>query len=225
VTDPPPPKDPVQIRMIGYWRPPDHYPDPREFVDTTWDLEVRDVVIDHLRHGTPFRHMMGLSPCRICGEHNGSGEQTDGVFGWPSGLVHYLEEHDVRLPAEFVDHVLELSVHYDVNTDWWQSASPAPSDLGSPEVHHVYFVPEDGPMWNALIRGREWVRLVRRNPDGTGRAGDIAFWRDHGVDGTVVEWLNQFRHHFLALEEFDQIWEWHTSGEHPTLLEPGSHNA
>jgi hypothetical protein len=196
-----------------------------DYVDSSWDLEERDVVIDHLRHGTPFRHMMGLSPCRICGEHNGSGEQTDGVYGWPTGLVHYLELHDVRLPAEFVDHVMELSDHYETHTEWWESAPPAPRDPGNAAAHHVYFVPEEGPMWNALIRGREWVRLIRRNPDGTGRAGDISFWRGEGVEGTVVEWLNQYRHHFLALDEFDQVWKWHRRGEHPTLLEPGSDNA
>jgi hypothetical protein len=29
-----------------------------------------------------------------------------GAFGWPEGLAHYLVAHDVRLPAEFVEHVL-----------------------------------------------------------------------------------------------------------------------
>jgi hypothetical protein len=30
---------------------------------------------------------------------------TDGVYCWPEGLAHYINEHDVRLPAEFVAHV------------------------------------------------------------------------------------------------------------------------
>jgi hypothetical protein len=37
------------------------------------------------------------------GEHNGTGDATDGQWGWPDGLAHYVECHDVLLPAEFVD--------------------------------------------------------------------------------------------------------------------------
>ena len=37
----------------------------------------------------------------------GRGELTDGVYMWPEGLAHYLEKHNVRLPQEFVDHVLK----------------------------------------------------------------------------------------------------------------------
>ena len=62
--------------------------------------------------------------------------------------------------------------------------------------------------------------MIRRNPDGTGRAGDIAYWRANGVDGTVTEWLNRYPHWFMALDEFDVVWDWHTSGKHPGLLEP-----
>jgi hypothetical protein len=43
----------------------------------------------------------GTSLCRICGQANGSVELTDGVrFAWPEGLAHYVEAHNVRLPAE-----------------------------------------------------------------------------------------------------------------------------
>lgn len=43
----------------------------------------------------------GTSLCRICGQANGSAELTHGVrFVWPEGLAHYVEAHDVRLPAE-----------------------------------------------------------------------------------------------------------------------------
>lgn len=43
----------------------------------------------------------GTSFCRVCGQANGSAELTDGVrFVWPEGLAHYVEAHNVRLPAE-----------------------------------------------------------------------------------------------------------------------------
>lgn len=48
---------------------------------------------------------MGVSTCRMCGTPNGAGEFTDGVYVWPEGLAHYVQEHSVRLPAEFLAHV------------------------------------------------------------------------------------------------------------------------
>ena len=33
-------------------------------------------------------------------------EFTDGIWRWPEGLVHYVEEHGVRLPESFVGDAL-----------------------------------------------------------------------------------------------------------------------
>ena len=30
---------------------------------------------------------------------------TDGVWLWPEGLYHYVEDHNVRLPKEFISHI------------------------------------------------------------------------------------------------------------------------
>lgn len=55
----------------------------------------------YLLGGTVFVAAAGKSLCRICGQINGSAELTDGVrFVWPEGLAHYVEAHNVRLPAE-----------------------------------------------------------------------------------------------------------------------------
>lgn len=37
----------------------------------------------------------------------GRSDMTDGVYVWPEGLAHYVEHHNVRLPHQFVQHVLE----------------------------------------------------------------------------------------------------------------------
>ncbi|GHH42120.1 hypothetical protein GCM10017774_37860 [Lentzea cavernae] len=48
-----------------------------------------------------FVAFAGKSICRFCGRDNGSTELTDGVnFVWPDGLLHYVEDHNVRLPTE-----------------------------------------------------------------------------------------------------------------------------
>lgn len=81
------------------------WPDPRQFVDPTWVSSDRLMVADHLERGTLVNVYRGLSPCRFCGRHNGSAEMTDGAYCWPEGLAHYVRDHEVRLPEEFVTHV------------------------------------------------------------------------------------------------------------------------
>jgi len=64
----------------------------------------------------------GLSPCRFCEKHNGSLEYTAHVYIWPEGLAHYLTDHQVRLPAEFVQHVERSMDELDeatVDPSWW----------------------------------------------------------------------------------------------------------
>ena len=114
----------VTLRLIGYWRSerePD-WPDPHDFIDATWDSEARHVVIHYLQGGTIAAAYRGLSPCRICGAHNGANLLTDGTYAWPDGLVHYVVEHRLRLPTEFVDHAvsrMDAIEAADVDRDWW----------------------------------------------------------------------------------------------------------
>jgi hypothetical protein len=61
-------------------------------------------VIQYLHGGTIARAYTGYSLCRLCGVLNGTLEFSDGVYLWPQGLGHYVEEHAVRLPDEFVQH-------------------------------------------------------------------------------------------------------------------------
>jgi hypothetical protein len=99
----------VTVKVIGYWR--DEYepqwPDPRAFVDASWEQSERDAVARYLETGgfVPW-WMLGYSECRFCGIVNGDGERCDGVYIWPQGLPHYIREHDVRLPGEVVEHIL-----------------------------------------------------------------------------------------------------------------------
>jgi hypothetical protein len=89
--------------LIGYWLGPDApgWPDVRTFVDPSPDSALRDRAVAYLLGGTVFAVAAGTSLCRICGQANGSAELTDGVrFVWPEGLAHYVEAHNVRLPAE-----------------------------------------------------------------------------------------------------------------------------
>jgi hypothetical protein len=59
----------------------------------------------YLERGTLVNQYRGLSSCRFCDRYNGSAELSDGTYCWPEGLAHYLWDHEVRLPSEFVAHV------------------------------------------------------------------------------------------------------------------------
>ncbi|GAB2503171.1 hypothetical protein GCM10027063_48110 [Promicromonospora xylanilytica] len=112
--------------LIGYWRGPGspELPDPRDFVDPSWGMYDRRRVQQYLEGGMVARVYRGMSSCRFCGELVGHREQTDATYLWPEGLAHYVAEHDVRLPAEFVRHALGTAhdlEHRDVDTTWWTS--------------------------------------------------------------------------------------------------------
>jgi hypothetical protein len=93
---------------IGYWKSKDQptLPDPRDYVDESWDKTERDGVILYLRGSAAMHHWKGPSNCRICGVSNGSRCMSDNAYVWPEGFPHYLEAHAVKPPQAFIEHVL-----------------------------------------------------------------------------------------------------------------------
>jgi hypothetical protein len=97
-----------RLSLIGYWTDlsalPERsrgWPDPRDLTGG-WSADDRRAALAHLRRGRVFRFFAGTASCRICAEHLGSHEATDGVWAWPVGLDHYVEIHDIRLPEAFM---------------------------------------------------------------------------------------------------------------------------
>lgn len=86
------------MRAIGFWNGPytsTGWPEIGDFTDPDWDEDERDFIIAYLNHGVLGRVYMGYSTCRVCGKaDNGDSEHSDGSFIWPSGLAHYVEQHD-----------------------------------------------------------------------------------------------------------------------------------
>jgi hypothetical protein len=116
----------MRLRAIGFWRSirdvDTTLPDPREFVDPASDPEERGRVADYLRMGRRLRVHEGKSRSRLCGTMTGSDEQTDGTYLWPEGLTHYVAEHAVKLPAEFLEHIARELDAIDGNVidrGWW----------------------------------------------------------------------------------------------------------
>ena len=110
----------MNLTLIGYWREFDDatWWMPQNFVDKGWESHRRGAIVEYLKQGVRFHEALGLSFCRYhCGmpdEGMGNAELTDGMWFWPEGLVHYVEQHDLVLPSEFVDHMVKN--HFRINS-------------------------------------------------------------------------------------------------------------
>lgn len=104
------------MKQVGFWRDPsdvdpsEALPDPGDSVEPDWDPVERDAVVRYLRDGKLLDWVKGYSWCRFqCGVHDsemGDKTLTDGDYFWPEGLPHYLTDHGVKPPGDFVAHVL-----------------------------------------------------------------------------------------------------------------------
>lgn len=104
---------PRRLKPVGFWWTGTNslLPHPTDLVDRAWNVKERRAVVRYLQSGRVKMRFMGFAHCRCkCKELvPGSADLTDEIWVWPEGLVHYVEEHGVRLPAEFVQYVMERS--------------------------------------------------------------------------------------------------------------------
>lgn len=93
---------------LGYWANDRHpeLPEPADFIDENWDADERRQVADYLKAGETKTMWRGFSYCRLCDKSLlGTTCLTDGTYTWPEGFAHYIEEHAVKPPEEFLAHV------------------------------------------------------------------------------------------------------------------------
>jgi hypothetical protein len=97
------------LLAVGFWAPGELCPDPRDLTPAKFPDELKGTIATYLRDGAVLREYLGYSYCRFgCGiadSELGSADLSDGTWVWPSGLAHYIEQHDVPLPAEFLSQV------------------------------------------------------------------------------------------------------------------------
>ncbi len=100
-------------RLVGYWKGADEdarWPHPRDLVDPAWEKERRQQIVSYLQRGVVVMECLGHSFCRFPGgppdEQMGNRELSDGAWRWPEGLALYVRDYDVRLPDEFVAHMV-----------------------------------------------------------------------------------------------------------------------
>jgi hypothetical protein len=150
----------IKLNAIGYWHSFENpkAPEPAWFIDHNWSIEEKEKVINHLKNGQIIRSWMGFSWCRFRCKNDGLGaaDLTDGTYIWPEGLSHYLENHGVRLPQEFVEHVLnytatildvkENETAFEYDAEWWlaqkgwnhnQSSFKSSLDIGILKIRQI----------------------------------------------------------------------------------------
>jgi hypothetical protein len=117
-------KDAGKYKFIGFWAQSQAemllqlgvkiiFPWPADLVDETWTNDLngkreKHKILYYMKMQPKVEHWLGYSWCRICDKHNnGASDQSDGVYYWPEGYIHYIEEHNVKPPQEFIDHVIQ----------------------------------------------------------------------------------------------------------------------
>ena len=105
----------MEAIVVGYWSPSpddDQLPYPHASPGA-WERQDEFVaklrlIEQAVRNGRCGRLIAyrGFSMCRLCGKPNGHEEFDHGGYRWPSGLLHYVEHHNVRLPSDFIDKTL-----------------------------------------------------------------------------------------------------------------------
>ena len=151
-----------RLRIVGHWRgsTSEDGLDPRDFLDPDWDEEERRLVADYLRGGRRWRQYVGSARCRLCGVEVGNVEQCDEVYAWPEGLLHYVEVHSLRPPAELVAHVrseTERLESRETDATWWRASTP--TGTGRRWARHVLVLPLTA--WARLVT----VPEARRFPE------------------------------------------------------------
>ena len=98
----------AEFNYVGYWteyKDANKFINPNILIDEHWHTKDKDKIIKYLDGGNVCARYLGWSDCRICKSENGSLDLTDGKWIWPEGLSHYVKEHNVRLPEEFINYM------------------------------------------------------------------------------------------------------------------------
>lgn len=108
------------MRLIGYWMESlqdESLPPPQELV-SDYEPEVRERIAAYLNDGAEYVQKIGFSRCRFsCGYVTVPAELTDGEWVWPRELGHYVIQHNIRMPDEFIFRVLSgVKPNYDART-------------------------------------------------------------------------------------------------------------
>lgn len=151
------------LQLIGFWEESEdspQWPDPKDLVTDT-PLTHRERVVAYLRSGVVVAEWLGYSHCRFEGGPSdrvmGCRDLSDGYWLWPEGLWVYIDQFNVKLPNDFLEHVkandyrvpegldrADLSKRRRDDSFWMQWASQAVPKVERPTRRSAYALQRRG---------------------------------------------------------------------------------
>lgn len=92
-------------RREGFWFSPAQPKLPLPKTSKSWSPGNFPRMLKRVQKKASRRSYKGWSTCRICNKGAGSSEYSYKGFTWPSGLIHYITEHNVKPSARFIKFV------------------------------------------------------------------------------------------------------------------------
>ncbi|MEK6833229.1 MAG: hypothetical protein AABY32_04225 [Nanoarchaeota archaeon] len=103
-------KDELKLNRVGYWNgyyeKNNKYIWPQEIISKN-KIENKDKIVQYLSKGSDAICWRGFAGCRICDTLLGTRCLSDGTWIWPQRLEHYIIEHNIVLPEEFINYMEE----------------------------------------------------------------------------------------------------------------------
>lgn len=100
-------KEHAYARTVGYWHSDSspRFIHPKHLVGKYKDEGLKNKICYYLRNAKLHTSWMGFSYCRFeCGcQDMGTVDKYDNNWIWPEGLEHYVRDHNVILPEEFIE--------------------------------------------------------------------------------------------------------------------------
>lgn len=99
-----------RIEPVGYWSEKYENGVTPMFLTGEIDPFMKSQIVHYLKSGHRGIEFLGRARCRFHCKKSYSSELentdfTDGSWVWPEGLAHYVEEHNLLLPPEFILHM------------------------------------------------------------------------------------------------------------------------
>lgn len=100
------------IHVEGYWwcKTTPQYPNPIHNSEPFAGKETILKKLKSIQSKALLKKSKGWSTCRCCGISNGTEEYHYKDWRWPSGLIHYIEVHNIRPTDLFIENVLRLKI-------------------------------------------------------------------------------------------------------------------
>ncbi len=153
--------------------------------------EKRSRLAGYLALGVSRAEYFGCAWCRfgceIADSDMGHRDLTDGCWVWPEGLAHYVRDHGILLPDEFVDHALSR-----VTPDrQGLPESAAGTDCGPlPAIDHDYWAKwcssRRSPAFLARLREGRLTAAALMRADRADRLATLI--RQRGLGNSKCQW-------------------------------------